>query len=460
MEKIIFQKDTLSDITSSKSPLRIELSEKLFSYLSEVMNDIHDTTFSERFWTLLLRSHVNAVISRKPLLEQKEHNRKPDLYPVNGYSFPGRKQKIKQTVIRTAKWALSILNERTLFQTVKNNESLLLGFPTSEALNREELGVALPYFQPFFCTPGNKSKRQKVNDLAGDTEDIFLKNVIKELPKILVEHFRNLYNRIPVSEPKKKTFHIHLPGTVLTEYLVAKYLEKGAKLIWYQHGSEYGEFTNDYAHYFEHKLSDRFRTWGWKIREYDEPWTAYRLEAFREEYTGYNKEAAYKVLICYPDLNNKRREEHKLLSHQLFSELDDEKYPKILSRPRRSNKLHSHASELSFIRDERVEVSSGLRPMMKEMSECELVLQVNVPCTNFLECLFVDHPTVGILRNDQPTDIVKPYYEFFQKEGVLHTDMKSLVEHLNRINIREWWDELMHREEYRNYKQTFARSPE
>lgn len=459
MENLTFYKDTLGDITSAMSPLRVELSEKLFSELSVVMNEIHGTTFSERFWTLLLDGHVNAVISRKPLLEQKEHHRKPDLYPVNGFSFPGKKQKIKKTAIRTAKWALSMFNERTLYKKIKSHDNLLLGFPASEALKRERLGVSLPYYQPVFPLQGDKRKRQTVNDLAGDREDPFLKNVVKELPKVLVEHFRYLYDRIPVYEPEKKTFHLHLQGTIVNEYLVAKYTEHGAKLFWYQHGGEYGEFRNDYTNYFSHKVADSFRTWGWKIREKDEPWTAYRLEAFREEYAKYSNDAAYQLLICYPEFNTKNRKEYEQFSQQLFSGLDEHKFKKILARPRRSNKLHSHASQLSFIRDERVDVSSGLRPMMQDMSECELVLQVNVPCTNFLECFYVDQPTVGILRNDQPTSIVKPYYDFFLKEGVLHTDMKSLVEHLNGINIQEWWDELMKKKEYQSFKQTFARSP-
>ena len=458
MEDLTISIDTLGSITSAMSPQRIELSKKLFSELSGVMNEIHGTNFSERFWTLLLDGHVNAVISRKPLLEQKEHHRKPDLYPVNGYTFPSSKQKIKKTAIRTVKWVLSMFNERTVYKKVKNHDNLLLGFPASEALKQEELGVSLPDFQPVIPFPGDKSKRKKVNKLAGNTEDLFLKNVIKELPKILVEHFRHLYDRIPVYEPGKKTFHVHLLGTVLNEYLVAKYTEHGSKLFWYQHGGEYGEFRNDYTNYFSRQLADCFRTWGWKTCEKDEPWTAYRLEAFREEYEKYNKKASYQILICYPEFNEKRWEEYVQFSHALFSGLNKKMYTKILARPRRLNKLHSHASQLSFISDERVEVSSGLQPMMKEMSESELVLQVNVPCTNFLECFFVDHPTIGILRNDQPTDIVKPFYNFFLEEGVLHTDMNSLIRHLNRINITEWWTELMKKEQYEDFKDTFARS--
>ena len=458
MEELTISIDTLGNITSAMSPQRVELSKRLFSELSGVMNEIHGTNFSERFWTLLVDGHVNAVISRKNLLEQKEHNRKPDLYPVNGYTFPGKKQKIKKTVIRTIKWAKSISNESKLYQTINKHDNLIIGFPECKAIKQEGLGVKLPFYQPVFPLPGDKMKRQKVNDLADETEDLFFKNVIKELPKILVEHFHSIYDRIPVFDPDKKTFHVHLIGSVLNEFLVAKYKEKGAKLYWYQHGAEYGEFVNDYAHYLEHKLSDRFRTWGWKIGEKDEPWTAYRLEAFREEYETYNKKPSYQILICYPEFNKKRWEEYVQFSHKLFSELSTEKYSKILARPRRLNKLHSHASQLSFISDERVEVSSGLQPMMKEMSESELVLQVNVPCTNFLECFFVDHPTIGILRNDQPTDIVKPFYNFFLEEGVLHTDMNSLIRHLNRINITEWWTELMKKEQYEDFKDTFARS--
>jgi len=458
MDTHTFTRDTINDITSAKSPRRVELSKQLFKKLTRVMNEIHETDFSERFWGLLLGSHVNAVISRKELLDEKEHNRKPDLYPINGFSFPGKKQKLISNVIRTMKWSMTALNEKKVITTIEENDSLLLGFPDSTALRKEKLGTPLPYFQPVFPLSGDSEKRERAYEIADKIEDLFLKNVVKELPQIMVEYFSKIYSGIPLYSPEKKTFHVHLHGTIFNEFIVAKYVEHGSLFYWYQHGSEYGEFSSYYPHSVSVELADRFRTWGWKIEEKDEPWTAYRLETFREEYDKYNKSTDNELLICYPELNNKYKPGYIEFSSELFSGLKTDRYKKILARPRRSNKLHSHASQLSFIKDDRVEVSSGLKPMMKEMAESKLVLQINVPCTNFLECIYVDHPTIGILRNDQPTDIVKPYYDFFISSGVLHTNINTLIDHLNHIDINDWWSDIINSDTYKSFKYEFARS--
>lgn len=452
--------DTLNNVTSAKSPLRIELSEQLFQILSDVLNEVHSSQFSLLFWKMLLTGHVNAVVSRKDLLEEKEHFRSPDLFSINGYSFPDRKQKAKKCLIRTIKHLKTRKNRKSVFKTIKNSEDLLIGFPESNALKKENLGVKLPEYHDIFIRFGIREKRKKVNGIANRFEDPYLKNVVKELPKILVEHFQNMYDGIPIIKPENKTFHVHLHKTILNEFIVAKYVEHGSAFYWYQHGSEYGEFKHDYSHHLSHDLADEFRTWGWKIKEKDIPWKAYRLESFRDEYQKYSNNKIYDVLICYPALDQRKLGDYKSFSGQLLSGLDKSKYPKLLARPRRSNKLHSHASQLRFIDDRRVDISTGLQPMMKEMTQCKLILQINVPSTNFLECLYVDHPTIGILRNDQPTDIVKPFYKFFLREGVLHENVESLVAHLNKIDIDDWWGSVMKKPEYNTYKKTFARKVE
>lgn len=451
------KRDSLQDVTSAKSPLRVELSEKLFNELAKVLNEIHSADFSLRFWKLMTVGHVNAVVSRKSVLEEKEYFRKPNLESFNSFSIPGRKEVAKRNLIRVVKYFKMRPNKARYQSILRNSNRLLLGFPKSRALENEELGVELPGFDRLYLGSGDGEKRKRVNRIAVKYDDIFMRNVVRELPKILIEHFQKTYDSIVLHNPEDKIIHIHLKGTLYNDFMLAKYVEHGAKLYWYQHGSEYGEFRYDFSHHYSHDVSDRFRTWGWEIKERDEPWKAYRLETFKEEYDMFDEPQKHELLICYPEFNFKNRHVYEAFSHKLFSDLDRTKYSKILARPRRSNKLHSHASQLHFISDVAgVEISSGLVPMMKEMRMCGAVVQINVPSTNFLECLYVDHPTIGILDNDQPTDIVKPYYEFFKENGVLHDDVESLVAHLNSIDLDEWWEQLINEDMYRSYKETFT----
>jgi len=453
----MLEQSTVNDIKSVKSPLRVELSEKLFCMLSEVLNEVHSTSFSVRFWKILLENHVIAVISRKEVLDKQDVFRDPDLIAINGYTFPSGKEKFIKKLIRVVKYYKGVHNKFAFKSALKNQDELLMGFPGSEALETENLGHNLPYLDKLYIGFGEKNKRNKVKEIADQYEDIYLRNVVRELPKNLVEYFINTYKSVPIHNPEAKTFHVHLTTSLYHKFVLAKYIENGAMLYWYQHGSEYGEFKCYYEHTFSCSVSDQFHTWGWKIKENDVPGKAYRLESFREKYDGYEFEPRYKLLICYPAFSPDSRALYRDFSDRLFKGVDIGKYDKILARPRRSNKIHSHASQLSFITDKRVEVSSGLEPMMKEMKMCDLVFQINVPSTNFLECLYVDHPTVGILNNDQPTDIVSPYYNFFKEQGVLHDNIDSLIDHLNGIDIQLWWRELIQKQMYQSYKHTFAR---
>ncbi|MES2847807.1 MAG: hypothetical protein V4685_02040, partial [Bacteroidota bacterium] len=136
---------------------------------------------------------------------------------------------------------------------------------------------------------------------------------------------------------------------------------------------------------------------------------------------------------------------------------DKEKYKNILGRPRPENKIFSHASQISFIKDSRVKIDTGLTDMAEMMRQSQLVVHVTLPATNFLECIYVDHPVIGVLDNDQPTGIVKPYYDFFLAKGVMHDSFNSLVEHLNTIDVQTWWAGIISDPVYKQFKNEFAR---
>ena len=95
--------------------------------------------------------------------------------------------------------------------------------------------------------------------------------------------------------------------------------------------------------------------------------------------------------------------------------------------------------------------------MAEITAKSRLVIQFNIPATNFMECLYVDHPTIGLLSNDQPTEIVKPYYSFFTQQGVMHENFESLVDHLNKVDIDEWWGALIKEPMYQQFKNEFLR---
>ncbi len=452
--------NTVDDITHSMSPLRRDMNERLFTELPGIMNEIHGTDFSDRFWKILLRDHTRAMISRIELLEKREIKIKPDLYPVNKHSIPGRKEKFTKGLILFVKHLKSINKRSTVEHLLKNENEFRIGFPEFPGIEKEGLGIKLPIYTPVFYGGGNKVKRDKVDGISKKITDPFFKNVVGHLPKLLVEYFQKHYESVKVFSPEKKQFHVHTTNSDYNQMLIAKYIEQGSGLIWYQHGSYYGEFQGDSSHDFESSVADKFRTWGWKIRENDQPWKAYRLEHFRHKYSTYKLSREYDLLLAFPKIKKNTRKLYKEFTDYLLLNLDNTRYKKILARPRALNKVFSHKSNLSFIDDHRVDKTSGLSPMAEDMARCRIVLQMTVPATNFLECIYLDHITVGFLQNDQPTEVVKPYYDFFLEAGVLHQDVDSLIQHLNRVDPEEWWNEVKADSRYQDFKQTFTRRVE
>jgi len=94
---------------------------------------------------------------------------------------------------------------------------------------------------------------------------------------------------------------------------------------------------------------------------------------------------------------------------------------------------------------------------MVKRSKIVLIFTYEWPQTNFSECLYVDHPVVSIVEGLNCTSIFKPYYDFFIEQKVYHESSESLIEHLNTMNIDEWWSNLIRMEEYQAFKHTFLR---
>jgi hypothetical protein len=446
----------MSEIIPDKSSLRIELSDNIRTLLTEVMNELHSKEAEKRFWGILLEEYIRLVLARKTSFEESIIDYPTTLFPVGGTQFPSLKQKTISRLKQFVKSFLSRKHKHDIVDLLQKRSEFRIGFPEYPGLSDNEVGVYLPPYEPFVYFSADNEKRKQLYGISERFEDIFLKNVVRQLPKIFVEHFSEMYNRVELYNPGEKTFHVHNMRTYYDQLIVAKYVEHGAGLIWYQHGSHYGEFIWEYMHDVEHNFSDEFRTWGWKINEKDRPWKAYRLEKFKFEYDSYGKEQPHRLLVLYPKMYSKYKEPAVKDSEYLFSNIDRTKYNSITVRPNPPHKKHSHASELSFIRDKEIIVSSGLEPVAKEVSESIAVIQMNVPGTNFLECIYTDHPTIGLLRNDQPTKIIEPFYDFFLKTGVLHLTVESLVEQLNRIDIDTWWHEIISKPEYLTFKNRFT----
>lgn len=435
---------------------RVKISDSIFEMLAPVMNEIHGTNHSFRFWKIVMNDYVNAVISIKHVLEQQELNGQATLLPINSHHVPTLKDKVIARLPSVIKHFKSPGKLKAIHAVLSENNDINIGLPSIEAVAKET-GYALPLYYSIYPGSGDKSKREKVNKLAVAQANIYFRNIVKRLPQVYVEYFERDFNSIKLFDASSKIFHLHGMPPYYNSLLVAKYLESGAKLFYYQHGAYYGELVGHNSYIHENSLCDEYRTWGWKMKPNDVPWKAYRLEKFKQQYDTVAKKKEFDFLMCYPDVYDANLAFYKTGTEYFLNNINNNKYKKLLARPRPMNRLFSHANRIAFINDSRVTIDSGLGSVADVIGKCKLVVQFTIPATNFMECLYVDHPTMGLLDNDQPTDIVKPYYDFFMQQGVIHNNFISLVEHLNKIDLDEWWAALIKEPMYLQFKNEFLR---
>jgi len=441
------------------SPLRIEWSEKVFQLVADVLNRVHGMDKPMRFWKLITEEHVRAMVTRLEILSAVDISEPPPLFAVNSYSVPGFRDRVRAGLRQLRDYIRSRNDISHTERVLKDNNILISGFDKGDSIFQETGGTKLPEGALFAFLKGDSKKRKFVNRIAADSKDQFERNVIRMLPKIVVEHFDAIYTSIPLHRPEDKVFHVQgMFRFSFQQFVIAKYIGVGAKLIWYQDGAFIGEFISKYSRYITHSVADEYRTWGWKLTEKDVPWKAYPLKKLAGKYNLHRSKNVkkYDLLLCYPKFRDNSRSYYVELTNKMLSGLSGEREWNIIARPQPSKGNVKRDNKIDFITDERISVSDTSRSMPEEMALSRCVVQMNVPATNFPECIYVDQPVTGILRNNQPTDIIKPHYNFFLSVGVLHSDMESLIAHLNRVNIEEWWAEVIIKPEYQAFKREFT----
>ena len=238
-------------------------------------------------------------------------------------------------------------------------------------------------------------------------------------------------------------------------WLVALYKEHGAKLVMYQHGAYYGE--SKYAGQIRaREWADKFRTWGWKQHPKDEPWKAYDLIAFKEKYDKVPiKKPEFDLLFVLPPFPKSKKGVFVETIVKFLNGIDRSKYPRIKIRYRPGGKADSDRYHLSIDRPD-ITMGNIDNSIQQEMKNSRLIVQFRLPAGNFLECLYLDKPTVGIDMNDNPTDYVKPFYKDLKDLGVMHDTYDEMTNFINEINIEDWHQEVVKNEKYKNFVNHFV----
>ena len=160
--------------------------------------------------------------------------------------------------------------------------------------------------------------------------------------------------------------------------------------------------------------------------------------------------------MVYPIIFQRNKAMVEMESKLFFNSLNRTKYPKICARPRPIGRFNRKAI-LKFVAKDVSKIDNGFSKIYRLIEKSKLVIILSYPSTTLLECLYINKPVIGLLKNDNPSGIVQPYYDFFLEKGMLHISMESMVNHLNNTDIIEWWEELIQHSMYLKFKNEFLR---
>lgn len=417
--------------------------EEVVYEMVKIMNHIHNTNHPYRFWKLILVDYINYKIQRKAELSK-------GIVTDVKISF-------RQNLIYLVKSVLNINSLSKIRSVLKSNDKIVHGFHDPELIEKE-IGKLIPAYFPIILRKGDTAKRERAIKLAESYDNFFYKNIILQLPKTFVEHFDYILNLYPLINSSKKSFHASFIASEYIKILVAKYVVNGATLSIYQHGGGGGEIK-DRSIFHDSSVSDNYVTWGWKIDETNVPGKAYRCYGFEKNYLKEKGEIKYDLALVYTLMDEEYKNIFRPITNYIISNLDFEKYKRVIARPRPQGKFADAKSQLDFIKTDKVIIDRGTSKIASFVASVDLMVTFAYewPQTVFSECLYVNHPIICMVMKLDITSIFKPYYDFFLEQKVFHETVESMVEHLNTMDKNKWWAELIQQPMYKAFKHEFLR---
>lgn len=429
--------------------------EIICSEIAGTMNSVHSTDFSDRFWFDVLSNHVRISFRRKKTLCVNVSSKMVPLEEFDGLRLPSSKAMLARDRLIIARSLMRILSGTTSPPLNDQTENVLVG----KRLSQLSIPNAVSWL-PRAPLPilGSRKKRKKLEQIAYEQRDIFKRNILLQIPRLYVEYFSPILRQlITPNITTSLSFHVE-HSDIFTKIALAYFREKGSRLVHYQLGGHFGE-VEGHPHDGFYRRIEVLKTYGWCLHDKDDPFYAVRLEEFAHKYGRMGSNKNIDLLIIYNRLRGDRRAHYLTTTEYLSRNIDRKKFPKIVLRPRGASRKVSSRSNLDFLRQEiSADVDQGKKDLSELCSRSNIVLHLEHPSTNFLECIFVNQPVIALLTNQKPTKLVLPHYEFFLEYGVMHPNIESLVKHLNEVDIDEWWKKVIAHEKCSQFKLLFARS--
>jgi putative transferase (TIGR04331 family) len=229
---------------------------------------------------------------------------------------------------------------------------------------------------------------------------------------------------------------------------------KGAKLIGIQHGGNYG--VKDYLYAEEHEISitHEYFTWGW--HKYDRkcritPSPAQKLldikfrekniiKKFNADKILYIVTPGCRFLIQFPTIPELFSKYH-VEQEEFLSKLPFVILKKLTIRLHLEDNIWEIEKRLSQ-RFKNLKFENWNIPFRRSIIDCKIIICDHLS-TTFIEVLASNIPIILFWNNDieKIKDSARPYFDNFEKVGILHKSGKSAANFLSNIeyDVYKWW---------------------
>jgi putative transferase (TIGR04331 family) len=456
MEQLTSKRKTAASEPEFAGP-SIGLFDRLLDATYPLLNKLHGLDRSRRFWAILLYRHLSRLAWANPSIGMAP----PDEIPRTEHARRGRGSATNR--LRDTWYLPGEAIRRTevaylLRSPLVSARSIVTGFHYYHVISRL---VARPAsfleLRARAQRTTDAAARRALQEMVEDVDFPLARRALKSLPSGYVEEFRSLYDGVYVKNAEEKEFHASMLPAVEARMTIARHVEEGSRLSFYQHAANYGEIRNHVRHYAESGIADRFRTWGWKLRENDEPYLALRLMKPPRLTFQPKPEASSWLFIIVRQPLPSLIEATRTIQRRFFGTLRDERAAKIVVRPC-VKKGGSVASQIVEEIRPRVRcIDDGTARMVDQFRDTELVILDRFPSTIFMECVTADVPVIGIVPNDvEFTQNASRFYDEFFRLGLLHKDPESAAAFLNSLTVGSWWQEVTRLDSFRDYLHTFC----
>lgn len=429
----------------------------------DVLNELHGTNYSAHFWDILLYAYINKAIRFFKVLDESNlaigtYSRsfaEPNAYRL---LFENKRFRLKNKleILKHFSNKLSI-NIKSNTQISDNVKYVTIGHRKNEL---SKLGYGVVYHDTNGQLLRNSSRTKKLIEISSNLSDLD-RSVIRSLPKIFVEYLPSYLEVMPNLNYSDVIINGTLHGSFEERVFLAHATDRGAKFHYYQDGEDNESIKNSLRFKRTLQLADVYNSFGWVLNSKTVPFGAVRLLQFENKYK--SSSVDFDILIPLVPIEKNNRAYVKSVAKLFFDKIDQNKYGKIGVRPRspsrRTSLLNPKIDYKSLNFPSNIKITKGIGSSAEEVAKSRCVVNWFTPSTIFLECIFVNHP-VFILKPLYPlTETFEPIYEKLKEMKIVHNDVESLCNHLNNINVEEWWAELSGSSEFKEIKNTIAKRP-